>query len=51
MRIYWWCLTCDQHGKTDSQAAKHTKDTHHATMTSIRPRPDVEDDDIRFHGE
>jgi len=50
MTVYWWCMTCSESGEGDSRAAKHTKDTTHATMTSIRPRPTADSDDVRFHG-
>lgn len=39
MIVHWWCMVCHEHGEGDRQAEKHTKDTHHPTMTSIHPRP------------
>lgn len=50
MTIYWWCMVCHDHGEGDRRAEKHTKETHHPTMTSIHPRPDTQTDDVRFHG-
>lgn len=42
-------MICSEHGEKDRMAEKHTKDTHHPTMTSIHPRPAVDTDDLRFH--
>lgn len=36
----WQCMICDEHGEgetSDSQAAKHTRTTRHATRTSGVP--------------
>lgn len=29
----WSCLVCEEHGDTDSEAVKHTKDTSHPTFS------------------
>lgn len=35
MNVYWFCLTCSEHGETNKAAETHTKDTHHGTMTTM----------------